>query len=596
MYLPQLPVPQTSRMMTEVFYGYNHNLRIQQGESFDQTNITLDQYPVLSQRKRRGIRATAFTTPNGLLAKKNLAWVDGKDLYFNEYKITGTPSELTSGKKQLVSMGAYLIVFPDGFYYNTEKSTDKGMIGAEFSTAGNNVTYTLCAAIGEEVDSEATIQNTPPANPEDGDYWIDTSVSPQNLKQYSSYSAQWVIVPTTYIKIESSNIDSNFEVGDGIALSGIAYTGDSDAMREAYDALNGDNIIAAKGSGYIVITGIVPSSYTQTYSQASDAITVSRKLPDMDFVIESNNRLWGCKYGVSGDKVVNEIYCSKLGDFKNWRCYAGISTDSYAVSVGTDGPFTGAITYNNYPMFFKEDCVHQIYGAYPATYQVVTSRIPGVKKGSGASLVNEGGYLFYASPMGICQYDGSTARYVSAALGETKYSDAVAGTFNNKVYFSLKKSTNDWDFLCYDIQKGFWTREDDTHALYFAATEYDLFFINSDGYLNSVHGTAGTLEDPVRWEIVSGQIGYEYPDQKYLSRFNLRMSLGAGSTARLYVQYDSSGQWLPQGGEMKGFAVRTFTLPVVPHRCDHMQIKLVGRGEMKLYSIAKIYEAGSDVT
>ena len=77
MYLPQLPVPQTSRMMTEVFYGYNHNLRIQQGESFDQTNITLDNYPVLSQRKRRGIQSTAISTPGGLIAKERLAWISG---------------------------------------------------------------------------------------------------------------------------------------------------------------------------------------------------------------------------------------------------------------------------------------------------------------------------------------------------------------------------------------------------------------------------------------------------------------------------------------------------------------------------------------
>ena len=66
-----------------------------------------------------------------------------------------------------------------------------------------------------------------------------------------------------------------------------------------------------------------------------------RSVPEMDFVIESGNRLWGCKYGVVDGKAVNEIYASKLGDFKNWNCYAGRSTDSYVATRGSDGPFTG---------------------------------------------------------------------------------------------------------------------------------------------------------------------------------------------------------------------------------------------------------------
>ena len=71
-------------------------------------------------------------------------------------------------------------------------------------------------------------------------------------------------------------------------------------------------------------------------------ITISRKMPKMDFVIESNNRLWGCRYGENNDgDTVNEIYCSKQGDFKNWQCFEGVATDSYVASCGTDGEWTG---------------------------------------------------------------------------------------------------------------------------------------------------------------------------------------------------------------------------------------------------------------
>ena len=67
-----------------------------------------------------------------------------------------------------------------------------------------------------------------------------------------------------------------------------------------------------------------------------------------------------------------------------------------------------------------------------------------------------------------------------------------------------------------------------------------------------------------------------------------------GAQLDVYLMYDSSGEWVRQGRiKMKG--TRTVTLPVRPRRCDHMRMKLKGRGEVRLYSIAKILTIGSDV-
>ena len=591
MFLPQLSVPQTHRFMTDVFYGYNHNLKIQQGEAYHQHNITLDQYPVLSQRRLRGFLQT-LENPQGMIAKDALAWVDGDKLYYNGYAVDGVTLSVDPEDcpKQMVSMGAFLIVFPDGVYVNTQDLTDVGSINAVFSTTAP-VTYTICDPTGLEYNlAEMAVSPAQPESPVNGDYWLDTSSTQNTLKQYSAQSDTWATVPTVYVKLGSIGIGSLFSEGDGVSISGAEYVGDNDTLKDQIDRLNTDTIVQARSDDYIVVTGII----SHTYAQDSQ-VTISRKAPKMDFVVESNNRLWGCRYGMTDGKMLNEIYASKLGDFKNWRVYAGISTDSYAVSVGSDGPFTGAITYNNYPFFFKEDCVHQIYGMMPSQYQVVHSRIPGVQKDSPFSLVNEGGHLFYKSPMGVCRYDGSNASYISGPLGDVVYRRASAGTFRGKVYFSMRRTSGEWDLMVFDTARGFWCREDATQARFFAATEYDLFFVDGKGRVACVMGTEGQPEKPIPWEVVSGHLGYEYPDQKYMSRFNLRMSLAAGSTARLYIQYDSNGEWIPQGGEMKGNSVRTFTLPVIPRRCDHLQWMLRGTGDVKLYSVAKIYESGSDV-
>ena len=102
----------------------------------------------------------------------------------------------------------------------------------------------------------------------------------------------------------------------------------------------------------------------------SDTITITRTLPDMDYVCECQNRLWGCYYGLSGGKVINAIYCCARGDFKNWRQYMGLATDSWTASVGSDGQWTGAANYLGHPCFFKEERIHTVTVSSEGAHQI----------------------------------------------------------------------------------------------------------------------------------------------------------------------------------------------------------------------------------
>jgi hypothetical protein len=79
----------------------------------------------------------------------------------------------------------------------------------------------------------------------------------------------------------------------------------------------------------------------------------------------------------------------------------------------------------------------------------------------------------------------------------------------------------------------------------------------------------------------------------YLSRFDIRMYLEEGGRAQLEIMYNSDGKWTQQG-EIKGNRMKTFTLPVIPKRCDHLRIRLKGKGYFRIYSIGRIMEVGSD--
>ena len=577
MKLSKLNELNVTRTLIDVFRGYNHNLRIGEGEFYDMKNLSSDNYPVLSPRHQRGIYAVP-TTPQGLVSKDSLCYVDGAEFVMNEYRVD-MGLTIDDKPKTLVSMGAYVIIMPDKKYINTADLNDHGSIEAVVETA-SAVTFELCKLDGEGYMNAAS-QPTAPLEPNNMDLWIDTSNTPHVLKQYSTTNAMWVSIATTYIKISCAGIGKPFEEGDGVTISGVV----DDDLAD----LNSTMVIRAKGDDYIVVTGILNHNVTQESS-----ITVKRQMPNMDFIIESGNRLWGCRYGTAvNGEVVNEIYASKLGDFKNWNCFPGISTDSIVITVGTDGQFTGAVTFLGSPIFFKENCMHKVYGnSIPFGCQDTACR--GVQKGCENSLAIVNEVLYYKARSGVCAYDGSLPSEISGAFGEETYYNAVAGSLGNKYYISMSDANEAWHLFVFDAMKGMWHREDDTQATCFCNCRGDLYYIDyADKQIKSVRGSGTLDESPIKWQAVTGVIGTDHPDKKYLSRMDVRMWLQVGAKAIFYAEYDSSGEW-EYLFTMDGVKLQTFAVPIRPKRCDHMRLKIVGYGDAKIYSICKTTEQGSD--
>lgn len=567
----------TSREMIDIFKGYNHNLRIGNGEFYEMTNLSSDHYPILSQRTQRGVYASP-DIPQGMVAKDALCYIDGGDFVINEYHI---PMGLTvdDKPKALISMGAYVIIMPDKKYINTENYEDKGSIEASVKTT-SKVKFSLCKVDGEEY-GEIPSQAKPPDKPANMALWIDTSSTPHTLKQYSETTSAWSAIATTYVRISCTGIGKPFSEGDGVTISGVEDKTLAD--------LNTSTVIMAKGDNYIVVRGILEKVIEQ-----ESAIKIERKMPNMDFIIESGNRLWGCHYGVAlNGEIVNEIYASKLGDFKNWSCYQGISTDSYAAGVGTDGQFTGAITHLGYPVFFKENYMHKVYGNYPANYQIQTTPCRGVQKDCHRSLAIVNETLYYKSRSGVCAYDGSLPAEVSAALGDAVYSNAVAGAVGNKYYISMQDTDGGWHLFVYDTVKGMWHREDDTQADDFCACRGDLYFINhATEQIQTVKGTGLKEDTPIKWSCTTGIFGTDSPDKKYISRLDVRMKINVGTRVTFFVEYDSSGEY-QHLFTMTGKNLQSFSVPIRTIRCDHLRLRIVGTGEAKIFSICKTIEWGS---
>lgn len=595
MRLPELYELKTSRNFIDAFGGYNHNPRISEAEFYDMKNMTSSQYPILAPRGKRGVYASP-ESPQGLISKDTLCYVDGTALVTDKYRVElGLSTDEDMCPKTLVSMGAYVIVLPDKKYVNTSAILDAGSIEAEVTTK-SPVTFTLCRLDGSDYSAGASPSE--PSNPENMALWIDTSSTPHTLKQWSESSGMWISVGTTYIKIEASGIGVPFEKYDGVTISGLKNktlydntTGEAIEDTSNLSQLDGSFIIWEKGTDYIVVIGMLDITRT-----IRNSITIKREMPDMDFIVESENRLWGCRYGFNNKgEMVNEIYASKLGDFKNWNCFMGISTDSYVASVGTDGVFTGAVTHLGYPIFFKEKYMHKVYGNFPSNYQVQTTACRGVQRGSEKSIAIVNEVLYYKSTLAVCAYDGSLPVEISSALGENLYYDAIGCSHGNKYYINMRDKENVWHLFVYDAAKGMWHKEDNIRVKDFCSSRDELYFIDADtNVIKTMFGSGDFDEKAVEWMAESGVIGTSSPDKKYVSRITVRMSLDIGARVMFFAQYDSAGDF-EHLCTMTGTSLRTFSVPIRPKRCDHFRLRIVGEGDCKIYSIAKTIEEGSDI-
>lgn len=600
MYFPRMQETSKYRDMTTVFGGYNRQISLNEGEFFDMQNMTSKYFPILSPRNNRGIIKT-FKNPQGILDKEDLWWIDDRKLYRNgeEIKLEGVTLN-SSATKSMAKMGAYIIIMPDKVWCRVDDKNNKIECGYMDNSIlieeGNEITLSICDAYGRVIkwnnaDYYKDMKDIP-----DGSYMM--SISSENkpsLKVYSASTGIWMTVASPYTQITFPGIGKGFEKDDGVKIT-TNYIGDELDTIFVNDEGNGEystnTYIVDRTDNAITIPGIY-NGRIEPFTEM--ALNIARNVPKMAFITECNNRLWGCS------EDGHEIYCSKLGDVKNWNYFRGVSIDSWAATIGSDGKFTGAITYLGYPIFFKDDSLVKIAVSAVGGHQVKETMCRGVQNGSERSLAVINEILYYKSSSGVCCYNGSLPYGISDAFGDIKYYDAVAGVFGDKYYISMRDAEGVYHMFTYDSKNGIWCKEDNTKALIFCKHQNELYFIDGDDKtMKSVGGSLiydypeKCVEDKFGWFVESGPIGYSSPDNKYLGKMSLRISMEFGTEVDLYLQYDSCGAW-EHKFNMSGTGTRTYSIPIIPRRCDHFRYMIKGKGICKVHSITKTIEEGSDI-
>lgn len=576
---PYLQQRGRNRSITTDFRGLNLSQGIGDGEWAWMQNMDTREYPAVARRQKR-VHVATLNKPNGLCATDRLCFVDGVKFYYNGFYY----GDVEDSEKTLVPMGAKIAIFPDKKLFDTTTLSFTDM--EQKNVSSGTVSVTLAKGDGTPY-GEYTEGGTAPENPENGQLWLDTSGDAPVMKTWSEAQGLWVAEATTYVLVSATGLGQGLKALDGVTVSGLEESG-----------LNGDWILTDAGPDYILFTGILQKALTQ-----AGEVRVERTCPEMDFVVEKDNRLWGCS---SAD---HEIYCCKLGDPTNWRAYQGVATDSYAVTVGTPGPFTGAAVSGSAVIFFKENCLHRVYGTQPSNFTVYVDNLRGVQQGCHKSAVRVNEYLYYKSVFDVCVYADSEVAGISAALGTESYKNAVAGVCGSRLYLSMEDQEGAWQLLVYDTAAGVWTREDGTHALGFASCLTETFMLRADGELYALLpgeynkdffmvGSDYTVyaqeetDEEVSWELRTGEILRELPDHKYIGKIQLYLELDPGARAEVALRRDG-GAW-EKVQELSGGDQRRCTLPIYPRRCDRMEIRLTGVGHVRLVNWSKYVGYGSE--
>lgn len=522
--LPEWPrVNITRRKETVQSRGINYSDNYSDGDLAACENLSVRRWPYMATRNARKRvedvqNVTALTSWNGLVA------VIGTDLYYKGEKVEVAEGvELTPGAKTFAAVNTKLVIWPDKLYLDMTDLKVKDLAAEAEATGGKVVV--------EEVTQDGKVSMT-----------------------------------TTITLTTEDDLTDKFHPGDGVELNGF---GNKANNRSLVIKTVEENQITVDSGDFVNETA------------TNRSITMERKIPEMDFICESGNRLWGC------ENSTKTIWVSALGDPTNFFISGTGSTDSYAVNVATPGDFTGCCKLSSSVLFFKEQVLHKFLGSYPAEYTMYTYEMEGVRAGCEKSMTIINDALFYVGLHGVFTFAGGTPADISAVFGNHLLTEAVGGTDGEKYYLSCLDDGAEALYV-FSPNDGVWLREDGFRAVDAAREGEDVYLLRRDG---SVWIADSREPDPqIDWSLEYKPYFEAIEGRKRVSRLLLRMEMPEGAWLRVETSTDDD-PW-KEAGLIKGPRADTVPLQIQPRRGDQYRVRLRGHGPCVIKGVLREYLQG----
>lgn len=384
------------------------------------------------------------------------------------------------------------------------------------------------------------------------------------LSQLECTTTQTVEITENTITLEEA---VDFVEGDGITLSD---TSEEDNAKTAVLMGVDSNILTFSDGCFVPESGV---------------ITLSRTLPDLDFICEYNNRIWG----VYEDKIC----CSKLGDPRNWSVFQGLSTDAYEVQVATSGAFTGCAVYGSKVLFLKENCVHKLYGEKPSNFQLSIGRFAGVKSGCERSIVCADDVVYWWSNDGLMYYEGGVSTCLRAALGDENFCCTAAGIYDRTIWLAMEHAVADTDeneqeLWIYDMDSGVFLLQNNSKISQFAVADTLHFLSEAEVLVLS-----NFASDDQAWEMIFAPFERLEEEKIFPQRITLVLDLEENAQFSAFLSRDGA-EFVQVCMHIAPSNLQRLRIPMQTGRCNQVQLKLSGTGKFTLRGIMLTAEKGSE--
>ena len=569
----QVLAPTEDRILE--FRGINKRTYVEEGEMSDMWNLTADGYPVLMPRKPRGtvnlpedvIRPIQMIRRFNKLGVIAIVEPDEEDpsdngvaFFYDGERVTQVTG--LTAESRAVAINNRMCFFPDK---TSVDITNSGVQPGTFRSLDASVTLTDAAVVISNEDAQITLPSDHGIRPDDA---VDLKI-------------------TAYTPSGGASTAADFDVS--AVVEDVINTNTLVLPRETFIEMT------AAGITNLDITG-----------------TLKRSIPDLNYVVEWNNRLWGCS------NAENTIFASKLGDPSNWQYYQGTSMDSYYAEQGTDEEFTGIAEYSGHIIFFKPNSMTRVYGTAPSNYQITNAKVYGVEEGSSNSILTINDTVYYKSAIGIMAYQGGIPFCISDKFNKP-FRNVVAGTEGTKYYAScLLTEGNELvgRLMVFDIARGLWHKEDGLrftstckvgNKIYYTTATADILTCNTDVFCNPdllvsssfVEGDAGIINpdvpteayEDIEWMAQFGPFDEFVEEHKIYSKLALRLKANGESSARIYISLNE-GAW-EQVEHYEHISTKGEFIPIVPRRCDRYSVKIEGKGNCEMKSLTRRVRKGT---
>ena len=611
MQYPRLsPLPRRKSLIS-AFYGYEHLEKVRPGAFYDMKNLSADRFPLMSVRPARLMWTRSRGTPAGpeeipvspatpLTAAATVngtaALCSETDVYYYGRIVPDAPLTAGVANRRIVPFGRNFFVSPDGVYVITDETGAVETRRAAYSQALLDAQVSCVFADGT-TPQRSLFSDTPPEDPEEGEYWTDTSAGTMLQKRY--LDGGWQTVGEIYLRVTHAMAAHYAQPGDRVRVK----VGREDEVKAVVFRAEGNELYLSA-----VLVGIDPTSYI---------VAVRKPMPVLDLALEHDNRVWGCRFGKNADgEFVNEIYASALGDPTKWDQYDGVSTDSYTVSLGCPGAFTGAAVVGGDVVFFKENYVIRVRGLTPQDYTVTVTPALGVKAGHAATLAPLNEKLFYLSTAGVTVYDGALPYVISPEFSTHGFTDTLAFAWSGRYYLAAAVNATRRIYV-YDTATGLWhVEDDDWNARFFLLIDSAVFMLCRPDPSNTVYrfvamdadkvGAARNILGPP-----DGALTFAFapaPQTKWYAETGRLLadsgtSILRGLVFRVSLEKDAEFQAELECGDGRFIQlcrVRTgtpdvFLLPVNTPRCAAFRLRLSGKGGCAVLSVGLISEKTGEV-